>query len=191
MFVESLPGLRLLRDYPTEWLRGDVLAGVVLALLIPLRVGAVEGPLRRLEHDLHPVVAYAILPLFAFANAGVSLKGMSVWSLLEPVPLGITAGLLLGKTVGVFGMSLLAVKSGLARLPEAANWKSMLGVSVLCGIGFTMSIFIAGLAFGDRAPWHAIASVIGILAGTLACALLGYLILAAALPRSTAAGGGK
>ncbi len=161
------------------------LAGVVLALFIPLKADADgPGPLRRLEHDLHPVVAYAILPLFAFANAGVSLKGLSVGSLLEPVPLGIAAGLLIGKMVGVFGMSAIAVKSGLARLPEGASWKAMLGVSTLCGIGFTMSIFITGLAFGDAAPQQAIASIIGILAGTLACAVVGYLILAAALPKS-------
>jgi NhaA family Na+:H+ antiporter len=161
------------------------LAGVVLALFIPLRPQQPggESPLRKLEHDLHPAVAYAILPLFAFANAGVSFEGMSFRSLLEPVPLGIAAGLVLGKTVGVFGMSALAIGTRLSRMPEGASWASLLGVAVLCGIGFTMSLFIANLAFGDDAPRQAIAAVLGILAGSLVAAVLGCLVLGAALLR--------
>lgn len=156
------------------------LAGVVLALFIPLPTA------RSLEHDLHPAVAYGILPLFAFANAGVSLKGMSISTLLEPVPLGIAAGLVLGKAIGVFGLSFVAIRSGVARLPEGASWTALLGVSILCGIGFTMSVFIAGLAFGEQAPQHATISVVGILAGTCVAAVVGCLILAAALPKPTA-----
>ena len=160
------------------------LAGVLLAMFIPFKTGdgADDSPLQRLEHDLHPAVAYAILPLFAFANAGLSLKGISLASLAEPVPLGIEAGLVAGKTIGVLALSAIAIKAGLARLPEGATWASMLGVSMLCGIGFTMSVFIAGLAFGANAPQHAIASVVGILAATCIAAVLGYLILAVSLP---------
>ncbi|HSD60428.1 MAG TPA: Na+/H+ antiporter NhaA [Burkholderiales bacterium] len=162
------------------------LAGVVLALFIPMRDAAPEGgsPLRELEHALHPSVAFVIMPLFAFANAGVSLEGFSLRTLLEPVPLGIALGLLLGKAAGVFGMSALAIGSGLARMPEGASWGSLFGTSVLCGIGFTMSLFIANLAFGGAEPQLAVRSVMGILAGSLVAAVIGYLILTATLRRS-------
>lgn len=164
------------------------LAGVVVALFIPMRNAAIpeESPLRRLEHDLHPVVVFGILPLFAFANAGVSLKEASLATLFAPVPLGVAAGLVLGKTVGVFVAICVVVGTGFARLPAGANWWSMFGVSALCGIGFTMSVFIAGLAFGDDAPSHAVAAVIGVLMGSFVSAVIGYLILAAALPRHSA-----
>jgi NhaA family Na+:H+ antiporter len=161
------------------------LAGVVLALFIPLRTGdpAVESPLRKLEHDLHPIVAFGVLPIFAFANAGVSLEGMTLGSLLEPVPLGIAAGLLAGKAIGVFGASAIAIGAGLAQLPQGANWGSHFGCSILCGIGFTMSLFIANLAFGERAPQLAVSAVVGILAASVVAAVVGYLILAATLSR--------
>lgn len=114
------------------------LAGVALALCIPLRTRNAEtSPLLALEHALHPWVAYAILPLFAFANAGVSLAGMTVESFTHPVPMGIAVGLLLGKTVGVFGLTWLAVKLRLAALPAGAGWGQILGVAILCGIGFS------------------------------------------------------
>ncbi len=120
------------------------LAGVALALCIPLRTrNAESSPLLALEHALHPWVAYAILPIFAFANAGVSLAGMTVDSFIHPVPMGITVGLLLGKTVGVFGLTWVAVKLRLAALPAGAGWGQILGVAILCGIGFTMSLFVA------------------------------------------------
>ena len=162
------------------------LAGVVLGLFIPMRTGDPQGPspLRQLEHDLHPVVAFGILPAFAFANAGVSVQGLSLGSLLEPVPLGITAGLLAGKTVGVFAMSAAAIGLGVARMPEGASWGSLLGVSVLCGIGFTMSLFIANLAFAEKAPEVAIKAVLGVLAGSLVAAVVGYLVLAGSLKAS-------
>ena len=125
------------------------LAGVVLAFFIPLRVSPEAGtsPLEQLEHDLHPTVAYGILPVFAFANAGVPLEGLTLSSLIEPVPLGIAAGLFLGKQLGVFGFAWAAVKLRLARLPEGVGWLALYGVAVLCGVGFTMRLFI-GIDFG-------------------------------------------
>jgi NhaA family Na+:H+ antiporter len=153
------------------------LAGAVLALFIPLRVREGEPPLLRLERELHPSVAFAILPLFAFANAGLPLAGITPWSLAAPVPAGIALGLVLGKVTGVFGATLLAVKSGLARLPEGAGWLHMLGISALCGVGFTMSLFIAGLAFEGEALHLGIESRLGILAGSLVSGVAGYLIL--------------
>lgn len=155
------------------------LAGVLLAFFIPLRTPAGVGvsPLERLEHDLQPTVAYGILPLFAFANTGVSLQGMSVLSLLQPVPLGIAMGLFLGKQAGVFGLSWVAVKLGVARLPDGVNWLQMYGVALLCGIGFTMSLFVSSLAFERVGPGHAVDDRLGILCGSLMSAAVGYLVL--------------
>ena len=159
------------------------LAGVALALFIPIRPKEAGGvsPLRSLERDLHPPVAYVILPLFAFANAGVSLAGLTLDAALAPLPLGIALGLVFGKLVGVFGMSALAIGTGMARMPEGATWTALLGVSLLCGIGFTMSLFIANLAFGEGAPEQAVSAVIGVLIGSLCAAVLGYLLLRLAL----------
>ena len=153
------------------------LAGVVLAMAIPLRVpGAVEdSPLRRLEHGLHPWVAFGILPLFAFANAGVSLAGLSLSSLLAPLPLGIAAGLFVGKQIGVLGASWLAVRTGLAQLPPRVDWWQIYAVALLTGIGFTMSLFIGTLAFAD--PAQAAGVRLGVLSGSLLSATLGYLVL--------------
>ena len=162
------------------------LAGVVLALFIPIRPDDEGGsPLRQLEHDLHPVVAFGILPLFAFANAGVSVRGMSLRSLLDPVPLGVLVGLVVGKTVGVFAMSAAAIGVGAARMPDGASFRSLLGVSVLCGIGFTMSLFIAKLAFAQPAPELAVSAVLGILVASLAAAAIGYLLVAVALKKNS------
>lgn len=152
------------------------LAGVALAFFIPRRAA------RLLEQDLHPPVAYAILPLFAFANAGIALAGISFASFLEPVPLGIAAGLVAGKTLGVFSVSFLAIRLGWAKLPEGANWGALLGLALLCGIGFTMSLFIAGLAFESTGGEYALQSRLGILAGSLVAALGGYALLRATLP---------
>jgi NhaA family Na+:H+ antiporter len=152
------------------------LAGVALALFIPRKAARV------LEHDLHPPVAYAILPLFAFANAGVPLAGVSMGSFLAPLPLGIAAGLFAGKTLGVVGASFLALRAGLAPMPSGAGWMSMLGIAMLCGIGFTMSLFIAGLAFEGLGPEYAVVTRLGILTGSLISALAGYVILRASLP---------
>ena len=153
------------------------LAGAALALFIPGRSS------RGLEHDLHPPVAFVILPLFAFANAGVSLEAVSIHTLLAPVPLGITAGLLIGKTLGVFLAAYITVKSGLALMPSGAGWTSLLGVAILCGIGFTMSLFIASLAFEGAAADYGVQTRLGILAGSIASAVLGYLVLRIALRR--------
>jgi NhaA family Na+:H+ antiporter len=154
------------------------LAGVVLGFFVPLKggVGAPDvQPLRHLEHMLHPWVAYAILPIFAFANAGLSFKGMSFAELLEPVPLGIAGGLFLGKVLGVFGVAALILVGGLARIPAGGTWMKLLGVSMCAGIGFTMSLFIGTLAFED--PAYAAPLRLGVLTGSLLSAALGYLIL--------------
>jgi NhaA family Na+:H+ antiporter len=154
------------------------LAGVALAFFIPQQ----RAP--ELEHDLHPAVAFGILPLFAFANAGVLLEGVGAGALLEPVPLGIAAGLLVGKTVGVFAAAALAIRLGWARIPGDGNWTSLLGVAVLCGIGFTMSLFIAGLAFEGAGAEFAVQTRLGVLGGSLLAAIVGYALLRAALPAS-------
>jgi len=159
------------------------LAGVALAFFIPMRGAGPDAPspLRELEHDLHPVVAYAILPLFAFANAGVLLEGVTLATLAQPVPLGIALGLLAGKTAGVFGVVFLVVRLGLARLPEGASWGAMFGIAVLCGIGFTMSLFIASLAFEDAPAAFSTQTRLGILLGSLVAGVAGYAILRATL----------
>ena len=150
------------------------LAGVTLAFCIPLRTRNAEpSPARHLEHALHPWVAYAILPLFAFANAGVSLAGMSLDSFTHSVPMGIITGLLIGKTLGVFGLTLLAVKTGMAQLPSGANWNQVFGVAILCGIGFTMSIFVGSLAFAPGSPFAG-EDRMGILTGSILAAVIGY-----------------
>ncbi|MBF0212125.1 MAG: Na+/H+ antiporter NhaA [Magnetococcales bacterium] len=158
------------------------LAGVVLALTIPLRVESPGGhpPLRQLEHDLHPVVAFGVLPIFAFANAGVPLAGVTPGVLLDPIPMGIILGLFVGKQLGVFGSVWLMVRLGAARLPEGMTWGRLHGVAMLCGVGFTMSLFIGSLAFeqAGEAGTHAVmANRIGILCGSLLSALGGYFLL--------------
>ena len=157
------------------------LAGVVLAFAIPLRVKdrdgkrAQDAPLHCLEHALHPWVAFLIMPVFALANAGVPLVGITPASLLEPVPLGIALGLFLGKQAGVFLAVWTAVKIGVVERPARASWGQVYGVAVLTGIGFTMSLFIGTLAFAD--PQHAVAVRLGVLTGSLASALVGYALL--------------
>ncbi|MCU7251588.1 Na+/H+ antiporter NhaA [Pseudomonas koreensis] len=162
------------------------LAGVTLAFCIPLRTKNAEpSPLLSLEHALHPWVAYGILPLFAFANAGLSLTGVTAESFTHHVPMGIAVGLLLGKTVGVFGLTWLSVKIGLAALPQGANWGQVLGVAILCGIGFTMSLFVGSLAFVPGASEYAGMDRMGILTGSVFAALIGYAVTAAASRRNT------
>jgi len=166
------------------------LAGVVTALFVPARDPQdPEHPtLMRLEHALHPWVAFGILPIFAFANAGVSLAGLSLADLLQPIPLGIMLGLLIGKQVGVFGFSWVAVKLGLARLPSGVDFRQVYGAAVLCGIGFTMSLFIGMLAFEGSPGGDAIVTGrLGVLSGTLLSAAIGYLVLQFALPRGRSA----
>jgi NhaA family Na+:H+ antiporter len=160
------------------------IAGVILAFFIPLRSADLNGPsqLRELEHDLHATVSYGILPLFAFANAGISLAGVRLSSLLYPLPLGIAAGLFLGKQVGVFLFSFLAVKLGIARPLESVGWKAFYGVAILCGVGFTMSLFISSLAFEPGTLNESVDERIGILAGSFLSAIAGYVILDRTLP---------
>lgn len=157
------------------------LAGVLLALFIPLRhtgEGSAErSPLYEFEQALHPWVAFGVLPLFAFANAGLPLTGITVEQLLHPVSLGIIAGLFIGKQVGIVGLSWLAVRSGLASLPRDVSWGLLYGASLLCGIGFTMSLFVASLAFEQGGGAHLGLERIGILAGSLVAGLAGYFTL--------------
>ena len=158
------------------------LAGILLAFFIPLRTGQPgQSPLERLEHDLHPAVAYGILPLFAFMNTGISFDGLSADAFTQNVPLGIALGLFAGKQLGVFGFCWLAIRLGLARLPEGSGWLALYGVSLLCGIGFTMSLFISSLAF-DQAE-TLVDDRIGILSGSVLSALAGYGVLRFALRR--------
>ena len=162
------------------------LAGVVLAFFIPLKDKNTGGsPLMQLEHMLHPYVAFLILPLFAFANTGISFSGLSPQSLLHPVPLGIAAGLLIGKQVGVFGFAWLAIKLGLGKLPEGAGWMPLYGIAALCGIGFTMSLFISSLAAEQIGTGMMIDDRLGILGGSLLSAVIGYLVLAYSLGRTS------
>jgi NhaA family Na+:H+ antiporter len=165
------------------------LAGVGLGLAIPLRAQDSGGhsPLRHLEHMLHPWVAYLILPLFAFVNSGVSFRGIGgdVW--FGPVTLGITFGLLAGKVMGVFGFSALAILTRVARLPRDVSWMALIGVSVLTGIGFTMSLFIGMLAFEGGPADYAVATRLGVFGGSILSALFGLGILRVGLPRSAEA----
>ncbi|UCH76051.1 MAG: Na+/H+ antiporter NhaA [Rhodospirillales bacterium] len=159
------------------------LAGVVVALFIPLKSPQddQESPLKRIEHGLAPWVAFGVMPIFAFANAGVALHNLSFGDLFAGIPLGILAGLFVGKQLGIFGSVWLAVKMGVSRLPDGVGWLQIYGVSALAGIGFTMSLFIGTLAFSD--PEHAAAVRIGVLAGSTLSALLGYVILRYAADR--------
>ena len=153
------------------------LAGVVVALAVPLQGTDETGasPLERLEHNLAPWVLFGVMPLFAFANAGVSLSGMSFGSLFAPIPLGVTLGLFVGKTVGIFGAVWIAVRWQVAAKPEGASWEQVLGVAMLGGIGFTMSLFIGLLAFDNAAQESMVK--LGVLAGSLLSALGGAAVL--------------
>ncbi|MGB5451186.1 MAG: Na+/H+ antiporter NhaA [Sedimenticolaceae bacterium] len=159
------------------------LAGVVLAMFIPMkhRDASEPSPLRSLEHDLHTGVAFFILPLFAFANAGINLSGVSLDSVLHPVPLGIGAGLFLGKQLGVFGFCWLTIKLGIARLPQGSSWVGLYGIALLCGVGFTMSLFIGALAFENLGD-VGFDERIGIVLGSLVSGLAGYFVLRRAFP---------
>lgn len=150
------------------------LAGVVVGFLIPLAKKEGHSPAIHLEHALHPWVRWVILPLFAFANAGVSLAGVSADSLFSLLPLGIVIGLFIGKPLGITLFCWLAVKTGLAKLPENTRMADICAVGVLCGIGFTMSIFIASLAYGDADAQLITLAKLGILLGSVISAVVGY-----------------
>ncbi len=155
------------------------LAGVIIGFCVPLKGKNGEEPLAHFEHILAPWCAFVILPLFAFSNAGVSLSGMSLNTLFSPLTMGVALGLIVGKTLGVFSFSFLAVKLGIAQLSEGINFKQIFAVSILCGIGFTMSMFLAGLAFGgDEADGRFISLArLGILIGSGISAIVGYYLL--------------
>lgn len=158
------------------------LAGVIIAFCIPLRAKDGSSPSESLEHSLHPWSTFLILPIFAFANAGVSLSGMSLDALVSPVPVGIALGLLLGKPLGVMLCSYIAVKLKLAVLPDGIGWRHIAPVSVLCGIGFTMSMFISSLAFVGEGAVNGDFARLGILVGSLLSAVIGYFWLSKVLP---------
>jgi len=164
------------------------LAGVTLAAFIPIRDSkdSSKSPLRMLERDLHSVVAYGVLPVFAFVNGGIDLAGVSVESMMHSVPMGIATGLFVGKQVGIFLLCFLAIKLGLARMPEGANWGSLYGVSVLCGVGFTMSLFVASLAFENVlfSPEQVFDERLGIIVGSILSAVVGFLVLHVSLPKA-------
>jgi NhaA family Na+:H+ antiporter len=151
------------------------LAGVITGLAVPLRAADGSSPARDLEHDLHPWVAFGVLPVFAFANAGVGLAGVAPSDLLQPVQFGTELGLLVGKQVGVIGSIWLATRIGLAKLPEGADWLQLYGVALLTGIGFTMSLFIGTLAFPADAYDTDVRAAV--LLASLISAICGYLVL--------------
>lgn len=163
------------------------LAGVVLALFIPMldRTDPEHSPLEELEHDLHNTVAFGILPIFAFANSGISLQGAGLAELFHSVPLGIAAGLFIGKQIGVMVMCWFIFKLGISTMPKGMDYKQIYGASLLCGVGFTMSLFIGGLAFaGDTTMFD---ERLGIIMGSIASGIAGYLVLKANLKDSDSA----
>jgi NhaA family Na+:H+ antiporter len=169
------------------------LAGVILAMFVPMRsaMSPDESPLRLLEHDLHPTVAFFILPVFAFCNAGVTVAGVGMAQLFHGIPLGIALGLFAGKQVGVFGLCWLGIKLGVAQFPKGVSVASLYGTAALCGIGFTMSLFISSLAFEETGVNLIFDERLGILFGSLASGVLGYAILNASLPVDEKADGAK
>ncbi|MEE4152914.1 MAG: Na+/H+ antiporter NhaA [Erythrobacter sp.] len=156
------------------------LAGVAAGMTIPMIARNGEPLLENMEHRLHKWVAFLIIPVFGFANAGVTLIGLSPADLLAPLPLGIALGLLIGKQIGIMGMAFIGVKAGFATLPEGVGWRKLHGLSLLAAIGFTMSLFIGNLAFADPAQVDAVK--LGVLAGSLVAALGGYFLIRSALP---------
>ncbi len=155
----------------------STIAGVLLALTIPHRIFKKDfSLLLKLEHFLHPYVAFGIMPLFALANAGVSLENVSMKTLMGPVPLGILCGLFFGKQIGIFLFSIISIKLKIAQMPNNSNWLNFYGVGVLAGIGFTMSLFVGNLAFVENA-YHIDGVKIGVLSGSLMSAIFGYILL--------------
>ncbi len=159
------------------------LAGVALALTIPVTTRKGDKLLEEMEHELHPWVAFLVVPIFAFANAGVGLLDIELSAIFAPLPLGIALGLLVGKQIGIVGFAWVAIKSGIARLPEGIGWAQIWGLSLIAGIGFTMSLFIGNLAFAE--PEQIAAVKIGVLTGSLIAALAGVFILRSAGRRRT------
>lgn len=161
------------------------LTGIVLAMFIPMRSATDPkiSPLRSLEHNLHSLVAFFVLPVFAFANAGIDLRSVSAEQVLHGVPVGIALGLFLGKQIGIFGACFLFIKLGVTKLPAGMNWTRLYGTSALCGIGFTMSLFVGSLAFDTHGTVIVFDERIGIILGSLASGIVGYLILRRSLKK--------
>ena len=161
------------------------LAGVILAIFIPMRskLNPETSPLKNIEYDLHSVVAFFILPVFAFANAGISFQQIGVDDLLHGVPLGIALGLFVGKQIGIFGLCWIAIKMKLANLPQGMSWTSLYATAALCGIGFTMSLFIGSLAFEETGINLLVDERLGIIIGSLFSGILGFFILKIHLPK--------
>jgi len=159
------------------------LAGVILAMFIPMKSESNRNysPLKSMEHDLHPVVAFYVLPIFAFANAGISFAGVGTEQLLHSVPLGIALGLFVGKQAGIFGLCWLAIKLKLTSLPNGMSWSSLYGTAALCGVGFTMSLFIGSLAFEETGINLIFDERLGIILGSLASGFVGYMVLRVSL----------
>ncbi|MFT5528435.1 MAG: NhaA family Na+:H+ antiporter [Alteromonadaceae bacterium] len=154
------------------------LAGVVLAFFIPIKGKRDEpSPLKSLEHNLHSTVAFIVLPIFAFANAGISFVNVGIEQVMSPVPLGIILGLVVGKQLGVFGLCFVAIKLGFAKLPEQVNLQLLYGVALLCGVGFTMSLFIGSLAFEQNPGIPLYQERLGIVIGSFISGVLGYLVI--------------
>lgn len=154
------------------------LAGVFLAFFIPIKgEGDEPSPLKSLEHNLHSTVAFIVLPIFAFANAGISFVDVGIAQVMSPVPLGIILGLFLGKQLGVFGFCFIAIKLGITKLPNNVNWTLLYGVALLCGVGFTMSLFIGSLAFEQSADSPIFQDRLGIVIGSLISGIVGYLVI--------------
>ena len=164
------------------------LAGVVIALFIPMRDNQGRSPLRELERDLHSPVAFAILPIFAFANAGLSMSGMSIADIAHPVTLGVISGLVLGKPVGILLFVGLVLALRIGKLPDDVSLGQLLGVAFACGIGFTMSLFIAGLAFEHGGGEYFAGDRLGVLLGSVLSAVIAYIILHFCLPKTATSG---
>jgi NhaA family Na+:H+ antiporter len=159
------------------------LTGVILAMFIPLKSKTEPdySPLKSMEHDLHSVVAFFVLPIFAFANAGISLVNINSEEFFHPVPLGIATGLFIGKQIGVFGLCWLFIKLKITNLPSGMSWSSLYGTAILCGVGFTMGLFIGSLAFEETGINLLFDERLGIILGSLTSGIVGYLVLRASL----------
>ena len=162
------------------------LAGVILAMFIPMKSSdpTAKSPLKSMEHDLHTVVAFFVLPVFAFANAGINLTGVGVNQLMHNVPLGITLGLFIGKQIGIFTFCWLALKSNLATMPKGMTLARLYGIAALCGIGFTMSLFVGSLAFEETSVNLLFDERLGILLGSFLSGVVGYFILNSSLDKT-------
>jgi NhaA family Na+:H+ antiporter len=160
------------------------LAGVVLAFFIPMKgKTGQQSPLKELEHNLHSLVAFIVLPIFAFANAGISFAGIGIEQVMAPVPLGIILGLVVGKQLGVFGFCFIAIKLGFAKMPDNVNWTLLYGVAALCGVGFTMSLFVGSLAFEQNSASPLFQDRLGIVIGSLISGVLGYILIKRAVTK--------